>query len=572
MPEYFPGQQPATKDAMIARPTPLPFQQVVIAIAAMLILALGTIQTAVGAASTNPQEPGSDLKLAEPGSEITSNESAPDSTTDSPLMPASVLVDFSATQGQLLRTERINTWDNGDPVPELRADDAAFLNAQGLRADLVRIGFGFDGLCDVMDTGSGCHGEGGGEAMCDLTTNTCDFSSLDGWLADISDATDSLVIHLTPRGFIQDKRPPADILPLLTLTVRELKRQFPKIDYIEALNEPDWVFHGAQIYARKEPILQPNELYAYYVPFYRAINKVNEELPESQRIKVGGPTLTGMTETWMTAFLDGYAADDNPGKRLDFISYHGYGEFSDDFKQYRTYKADPSEVNTQRQRLDQWLEEREITTGIPVLVTETGIYPGPSFDEADPSKNDYIRQAAGLASLHYWWAKQAEIYPFNWVVRHGSQGRKDQLITRTPDGPLANTFSPYGNMLMMQSRMKDTRVEATSDSLTNGQGVYAVASKDESGASVMVWNYQHTNNGRFRTTIDMSGLPSEPGDGPVRQTLYRIDQTTSNYWADPDKANLQQVGESIVTPKGGHSETVDLEPNALYLILLEPVD
>ena len=170
MPEYFPGQQPATKDAMIARPTPLPFQQVVIAIAAMLILALGTIQTAVGAASTNPQEPDSNLELAEPGSEITSNESAPDSTTDSPLQPASVVVDFSATQGQLLRTERIHTWDNGDPVPELRDDDAAFLNEEGLRDDLVRIGFGFDDLCDVMDTGSGCHGQGGGETMSDLTT------------------------------------------------------------------------------------------------------------------------------------------------------------------------------------------------------------------------------------------------------------------------------------------------------------------------------------------------------------------------------------------------------------------
>jgi len=575
MPAYVSNQSQYSMrktDAVAANSPATPFHHFLIAIVAALVLGLAAAQATAGAASTSADEPGSNIESAEPGSEVEATDAAPQTTAKSAFQPASVSVDFSVPQGKLLRTERINTWDNGDPVPDLRADDVAFLNEQGLHADLVRVGFGFDGLCDVMDTGAGCHGEGGGDPMCDVTTNTCDFSSLAGWLGDISDATDALVVHLTPRGFIQQKRPPADTQALLTLTIRELKRQFPKINYIEALNEPDWVFHGAQIYRRKDPVLQPNEVYAYYVPFYRAVNEVNAELPQGQRIKVGGPAFTGMTESWMTAFLDGYAADENPEKRLDFISYHGYGEFSDDFKQYIPYKSDPSEVSTQRARLDEWLKERKLTAGLPALITETGIYPGPSFDEPDPSKNDYVRQAAGLASMHYWWAGQKEIYPFNWVVRHGSQGRKDQLITRTPDGPLADTFSPYGNMLVMQSRMKDNKVEATSDSLTEGQGVYAVASKDKSGASVMVWNYQHINNGRFRTTIDMSGLPSELGDGPVRQTLYRIDQTTSNYWTAPDKANLQQVGESIVTPQDSHSETVDLEPNAIYLILLEPVD
>ena len=129
-------------------------------------------------------------------------------------------------------------------------------------------------------------------------------------------------------------------------------------------------------------------------------------------------------------------------------------------------------------------------------------------------------------------------------------------------------------MLLMQSMMKDTRVKASSDSLSDGQGIYAVASRDTSGVSVMVWNYQHTNSGRFRTTIDMSGLPAEFMEGPVRETLYRIDQSTSNYWADPRQANLQQVAKRIVTIPADNSyvEIVDLEPNALYLLLLEPVD
>lgn len=523
------------------------------AIVAAFVILVASAQVGAGTARDDAQEPGSEITTAEPGSRLATGDSAPQTASESPIDQATVAVDFAAVQGDLLRTEAYNTWDNGDPAPDLRTDDVEFLNEQGLHSEVVRVGFKVDELCNVK-------------------TNTCDFSPVADWLDDISAATDSLVVHLTPEKIIHDKRLPSDARPLLKLAIQELKQRFPKIRYIEATNEPDWEFHGSQIYAGKDPVLQPDEVYAYYVPYYQAVNEVNDALPASERLKIGGPALTGMTETWMTAFLDGYAADSNPGKRLDFISYHGYGEFSDDFKAYRAYKSDPSEVSTQRARLDKWLQARQLTEGIPVFITETGIYPGPSFDEPDPSKNDYIRQAAGLASLHYWWAEQAGVYPFNWVVRHATQGRKDQIITRSPEGPLTDTFSPYGNMLLMQSRMKGTQVQATSDSLTGGQGVYAVASKDESGASVMVWNYQHINNGRFRTTIDMSGLSADFGDGAMRQRLYRIDQNTSNYWAEPGQANLQEVDEQIVTAGKRHSETVDLEPNAIYLLLLEPVD
>jgi hypothetical protein len=124
--------------------------------------------------------------------------------------------------------------------------------------------------------------------------------------------------------------------------------------------------------------------------------------------------------------------------------------------------------------------------------------------------------------------------------------------------------------MLMQSKMKTTKVKAVSDSIKAGQGVYAVAAQDRTGASLMVWNYQHTNEGRFRATINMSHLPSNLRHGPVRQRIFRIDQTTSNYFADPAKANLQQVEEKIVNPRKTYTETVDLSPNAICLILLEP--
>ena len=506
------------------------------------------------AVAADENEPGSSLAKAEPGSRITKSEQEAGSLSGgAPLQEARVTVDFDIALGDLLRTEHYNTWDNGDPAPELRADDVAFLNEQGLHSKLVRIGFSVDEHCDVV-------------------ANACDFSSIADWISDVSDATDSLMVHLTPKHLIEQKRPPAEAKPLLKLAIKVLKERFPKVDYIEATNEPDWEFHGSQIYARKTPILQPDEVYPYYVAYYEAVNEINEGLPESERLKIGGPALTGMTEYWMTAFLDGYAADKNPGKRLDFLSYHGYGEFSDDFKEYRPNKPDPSRVSSQRARLDQWLKQRRLRQGIPVYITETGIYPGPSFDNKEDPRPDYLRQAAGLASQQYWWAGQEKVYPFNWVVRHATQGRKDQLITRTDEGPQADTFSPYGNMLLMQSKMKAERVQADSNTLREGQGVYAIASKDESGVSIMVWNYQHTNNVHFDADVDMSNLPESMVVGPVRQTVYRIDETTSNYWADPEEANLQLVSDSIVETDENYSVSASLTPNSLQLILLEPIE
>ena len=47
------------------------------------------------------------------------------------LQDATVTVDFSQSRGERLHTERFNTWDNGDPEPELRPADVAFLNERG---------------------------------------------------------------------------------------------------------------------------------------------------------------------------------------------------------------------------------------------------------------------------------------------------------------------------------------------------------------------------------------------------------------------------------------------------------
>ena len=68
----------------------------------------------------------------------------------------------------------------------------------------------------------------------------------------------------------------------------------------------------------------------------------------------------------------------------------------------------------------------------------------------------------------------------------------------------------------------------------------------------------------------MGKLPANLRGKSLRQRMYRIDEKVSNYWGNRETANLQQVGEAVVKAKVNHSVTVELSPNALQLIVLEP--
>ena len=312
--------------------------------------------------------------------------------------------------------------------------------------------------------------------------------------------------------------------------------------------------------------------------YYEAVNEINRELNPKVPLQIGGPGFMQYNYEWMDAFLDRYKSDPSPAKRLDFISWHGYGRFPEGTgatsgpRAYHFYKGNPSEVADERGKLEAELASRGLDTNVPAFITETGIYPGPSFDHADDPHADYLIGAAGVLSLHYWYMESPRTYPFNWVLRHFSEERKDQLITRAgKDNPIpTRTFTPYGNAMAMMAKLKDERVVANSSALAGGKGVYAIATRDKSGAAVMVWNYQHTGAQAYTVTIDMGRLPANLRNKSLRQRTFRIDDKVGNYWANPKTANLQQVSETVVKAKANHRVAVELTPNAFELIVLEP--
>lgn len=482
--------------------------------------------------------------------------------TDSPPREATVTVDFSQSRGAFLHPERYNNFTRWNRWMPQRDADIRFLNEQGLHGEIYKV---------WVDA----------ERIHDPETDVYDYTGVDDYLADASLLSDELLMVMDTRISVRDMgRSPEDIRPIIRRIMTDLKRRYPRIRYIEAFNEPD---HNL---AKN---ISPSELYDYYKVYYEEVNAINREIQPQVPLEVGGPGYMQYNETWMYAFLDRYAKDPSPEKKLDFITWHAYGEFpegtgdSNGPRAFHFYKGNPSEIAGHRTLLNDALAARGLSTDIPAFITETGIYPGPSYDHKDDPRPDYLIGAAGVPALHYWFMETPNTYPFNWVVRHSGEERKDQLVTRARDGKHikvsgsenieglpTETFTPYGNALLMMARLKQQRVVSESNGLKDGIGVYSIATKDAYGAGVMVWNYQHLGVEHFDVTVDMGELPENLQDTPLCQRMFRIDDNTSNYWGNPDTANLQQVSSTAVAPAKQHSTSVELTPNALQLIILEP--
>ncbi len=474
---------------------------------------------------------------------------------------ATVKVDFDKSRGDFRHPERYNNFTRWSAWQPQRDADVRFLNEQGLHGAVYKV---------WVDA----------ERIHDPKTNTYDYNGLDDYLADASLLSNELLMVMDTRVSVRDMgRTPTEIKPIIKRIMTDLKRRYPQIRYVEAFNEPDHNLAKS---------LSPAGLYDYYKVYYQAVNEINRELQPQIPLEIGGPGYMQFNEKWMYAFLDRYAADTSPDKRLDFLSWHAYGEFpegtgdSSGPRAYHFYKGNPSEIAGQRKLLNAALKSRGLDTSIPAFITETGIYPGPSFDHQNDPQSDYLIGAAGVPALHYWYLEQPNVYPFNWVVRHYSEERKDQLITRARNGGHiavkggdnaedlpTGIFTPYGNAMAMMAKLKKQRVAAKSSALKDGIGVYSIATRDDYGAAVMVWNYQHVGRQSYDVTIDMGLLPANLRGKSLCQRMYRIDDKVSNYWGNPETANLQQVDATKIKPTQRYSVPINLTPNALELVTLE---
>ena len=329
------------------------------------------------------------------------------------------------------------------------------------------------------------------------------------------------------------------------------KKRYPSIQYIELFNEPDkiWTVPPSDWIG-----LSVDDYYQWYRIGYSVVNDVNRELHPAAPLRIGGPAAATFDVPFLQGFLDRYARDPDPEKRLDFLSYHQYQR-----------QEDPARVATEKSTVRGWLSDRGLGPDIPVFVTECGVFPGttggPSLDA------DLLTQAAAMETLAYYYMNSHMDLVMNWVFRHPDNPRKSMFVS---DGD--GKVYPYFNLVKMQSMMKRQRIAARSDGLSQqGIGVNALATMDGTGIAVLATNYQWVDGRESHlVSLNVERLPGELAHRSLRVDRYLIDATTSNYAHDLASSQLRRVARQTVRGGAGIGTVFRLKPNALALIVIKP--
>jgi hypothetical protein len=330
------------------------------------------------------------------------------------------------------------------------------------------------------------------------------------------------------------------------------KRRYPSIRYVELFNEPDKTWAVPRGHWRG---LTVEDYYGWYRVGYSVVNEVNHHLHPAVRMGLGGPATASFDESFLRNFLDRYARDHDPAKRLDFISYHQY-----------KHGADPARVGAEKQTVRRWLSHRGLDPDTPVFVTEYGVFPGDATGTTLSA--DLLTQAAAMETLAYYYINSGMDLEMHWAYSHPTNPRKSMFVSGV-DGAVY----PYGNLVTMQSMMKDKRVPATSDGLSRtGIGVNALATVDSSGVAVLTTNYQGSRGeASHDVSLHVDRLPPRLAHRRLQVDRYLIDSIHSNYAHDASSSALERVERRIVRADDDVETAFRLEPNAVTLVVITPL-
>ncbi|HHV44869.1 MAG TPA: hypothetical protein GXX57_09435 [Firmicutes bacterium] len=406
-----------------------------------------------------------------------------------------------------------------------------------------------------------------------LEKGTYDFARYYAYLERLSSLSDGIMIVL--RGLEpqveQGLLTMEEYTQILKDGLLHYKEKYPKLKYVEAMNEFDLL---------RQEITFTRPYYDFYKAFYEAVNYVNRTLQPEEPLLLGGPVASHFgvnytSDAWerertlLQEFIRDFAQDPNPEKRLDFLSYHQYLNRNG----YR-----PSLVDREIEMIREYFLAHSLDPDVPIHITELGVLPGDYG--TDDYAADLLLQAAGVATLMYRYLEQGLTTTYHWVDHHLENSRKDVLVPNQP-----GKLTPYGNMMLMQTMLKQNRVAAVASPQTSeGIGVYALASADETGVAIMIWNYdwpdwtwgdgsRYESVGRdFAPVLNVFALPDSFLGKNMRVEHYLIDSTHSNYTYNLQRAELEKVVDKVQPAAGWYTATVPLEKNAIALVVLIPTD
>ncbi|MBU2666292.1 hypothetical protein KOI35_22575 [Actinoplanes bogorensis] len=373
-----------------------------------------------------------------------------------------------------------------------------------------------------------------------------------------------IMLVILPCDKLFEKADPGECLTRTEEGLKHFKERYPSIGYVEFYNELDTE-------------MTATDYYHWYRRGYEMVNRVNAELAPSIPVEVGGPSASGFRycETsdsgWIKDFLQAYAEDPAPGKRLDFISYHSYNLAQKELDACRQ-PVFPPHAALEKTMLSDLLGRLGLPTDIPVYVTESGLFAGPKTgttvdNRPNPPALDQQIQAAGMATIDMYYTLGGMDAQFHWGFNHDTWDRKSMFVDDV-DGAVL----PYFSMVRMQTMLKrnlltDTAVDSAP---YNGRGINVLATADESGLAAMVTNYQ-----AFDRT-DEHSVTFDPGVLPwagrrIRFERYLIDATHSNYNANPDRAGLEKVEDFVFAAGADLRRSFPARPNSVSLVVYTPL-
>jgi hypothetical protein len=338
----------------------------------------------------------------------------------------------------------------------------------------------------------------------------------------------------------------------LTTTLVYYKSKYPNVRYIQVGNEPDANDETMETY------------YPIYRQYYQAVNAANAQLglTGADRILISnGPFTSNVPNmiAYARPFFAAYQADTDPAKRLDFFSFHGYGETNR-----------PAELLTARERIHAAMAEYGIPR-IPLFVSEYGVFGGSTLPTGMTRAQLVTMQPAGQLTKAFYLYEGGIDAVFNWAIHHSSLQMKSQLANVQTAIPY-----PYGHAMTFAKRVSDlgTRLRASSKLIdAAGLGTHVLASASTGkGVAVLVWNF-NWRNAAIPTDFNVlvKNLPlTMLGGGKVRSTTYMLDSKTNNYFTNPAQTTLTATRTEELDYAPALAIPMSMEQHSVALIVLEP--
>ncbi|REA57147.1 beta-xylosidase [Dyadobacter luteus] len=353
-----------------------------------------------------------------------------------------------------------------------------------------------------------------------------------------------------------------------------------------------WVKHSVERYGKKEVESwywelwnEPNISYwkgtmEEYIKLYDyTADAVKRALPTA---KVGGPEVTGpgwdKSRVWMRAFFDHVTKGKNYatgkiGSPIDVITYHAKGapKLVDGHVQMN--------MGTQLRDLDKGFEivaSYPTLKKLPIIIGESDPEGCAACSEDVSPQNAYRNGTMYSSYTAASFARKYELaeargvnllgavsWSFEFEDQAWFRGFRD-LATNGVDKPVLNVFRMFG---MMEGNRVDVKQNLAYDykkvrdeSVRGEADINGLASKSQTSAAVMVWNYHDDNVPAPDATVKVSvqGLPQQ------KMMLY-------HYRIDKENSNSYEVWKSMGSPKQPSAEQIrQLEKAGQLQLLTSP--